>query len=138
MTIEPPDHRLASSIAGTPPRTWPELERYVAAEATSAGENAEAAVRELRRKGPITRLLCRQLAIAVPRQKRGKKDRPQLDDFTVVVVEALKRDYGLRGKALWDRAHSEIAGRDSFMALFENVTPAAIERRYHRVKSRSS
>ncbi|MBB3905595.1 hypothetical protein [Methylobacterium brachythecii] len=71
--VEGNESLLCSNGDQCAPRTWLELERYVAAAAQAAGEDPDKALRDLGRKGPLTRLLCRQLGIEVPWAKPGPK-----------------------------------------------------------------
>lgn len=116
------------------PRNWIDLEHLTTLCAARAGEDPQAALRDLRRKGAVVRLICLHLGIEVPRRKRGPKAKPQEDDLVVTITDAFRRDYGLKGRQLAEKVHAELAIDSGLMGVKRNITPASIERQYHRRK----
>lgn len=134
MKTLPSGSLTSPDASGVRPKTWAELEARIVAAAIAAGESSEAALRAIRKDTILVRLIRAELGLQTPRKKRGPSKRPGWDNLLVGVVVSLKRDYGLRGGALWDRAHHELATDESFMGEFRNTTPGAIQRRYYRLK----
>lgn len=113
--------------------TWTELSSAVADWAKAQGVDPDAALAELAGPGALSQLLCSEAQVVRPVDRGGRRRKPAWDEFVVLIVDLLKRE-GLRGSALWTRAHYEIATSDSLMGEGRNVTPAAIRMAYGRAK----
>ncbi|ACL62321.1 hypothetical protein [Methylobacterium nodulans] len=127
-----------SSAKPPGPQTWNQFRRTVREWAVAAGEDPEKALRELDRGGAFVRAVCAKLGVERPVSKSGRRVDPSQDRLVIAYVEGLKRD-GLRGRALWEQAHLDLATTKTQSLFGENRgnTPAAIERYYQRAKRRA-
>ncbi|WP_156384093.1 hypothetical protein [Methylobacterium sp. Leaf456] len=136
MSVDRGDIPLLTASWPRKPASWSELERCIAALADAHGQDPVKAVADLKRNGPLVRLLCAQLGYEKPRRKRGPKTKNGVNDLTVNLTDGAKRE-GLKGKRLSETVHELLTGKGSFFGDVI-VAPRSLERRYYRARKKRS